>query len=290
MREIVGLQYREGLIMLRRSLLLSVLASGMLFLAGCRHKCCRSDGTMAAPAPFLPPGPGSTIPPANVPIVPGGAGVLPPADLRPLPSTSGRPAPEILLPDPLGPTGTSIQKKPNTGVLGGPVNGATTLAATLEPPIAAKTEKPSTTTSANGLPGFTQIKDGVATGRKPALEGFDSLKKDGYKTLIFLHAPGTDVAAVRDLAETRGFTFVPVETTPEKLGDAFEQVSKATAEPSSRPAYIFDDDGSRIGPVWYLHFKTVDLESADVSKIRARALGLADESDFWPEIKRFLAK
>ena len=273
--------------MLRRQLLLSAV-TGLAFLgmAGCKHKCCRSNGS-APPPPFLPLGPGSTIPPAGVPSTPGSTYTLPPAaDLRP--STSGRPAPEILLPDPIGPGGTSSQKKPSNSILGGPVTAPAPVA-TLEPPVAAK--KPEVPALPQpGLPGFTQIKDGVATGRKPTLDGFDTLKRDGYKTVIFLHAPGADVAAVRDLAETRGLTFTAIETTPEKLTDAFEQVNKATAEKTARPVYIFDEDGVRTGAISYLHFKTVDLESADVSKIRARSIGLPDDSDFWPAIKQFMAK
>ena len=273
--------------MLRRRLLLSALGAGVLFgMAGCRHKCCRSNGTFA-PNPYLPPGPGSTIPPAGVPIYPPGAGTLPPPDLRP--STSGRPAPEILLPDPIGPGGTSSKTKSNS-ILGGPVNGPAPLASTLEPPVAVKAAASPNNASNAGLPGFTQIRDGVATGRRPTLDGFDSLKKDGYKTAIYLHASGADVAAIRDLAETRGLAFVAVETTPEKFAETFEQVTKATAEKTARPAYVFDDDGARAGAVWYLHFKTVELESADVSKIRARSLGLTDDSEFWPAIKQFVAK
>ena len=273
--------------MLRRYLLLSAVAGlSLLGQSGCRHKCCRSNGSTVPAAPFLPAGPGSTIPPAGVPVTPGNTYTLPPAaDLRP--SISGRPAPEILLPDPIGPGGTSSQKKPGDGILGGPVNGPASLASTLEPPVAAKSEKPA---SQFALPGFTSIKDGVALGRKPTLDGFDLLKKDGYKTAVYLHAPGADVGAVRDLAETRGLTFTAIETTPDKLADAFEQVNKATAEKTARPAYVFDDDGVRTGAVSYLHFKTIDLESADVSKIRARAIGLADDSDFWPAIKQIMAK
>jgi hypothetical protein len=273
-----------------RTIAVSLSAAVVLGLAGCRHKCCRNDNSLPPPAPFLPPGPGSTIPPANVPINPGfgpGAGSLPPPDLRP--STSGRPAPEILLPDPIGPGGTSSQKKSSAGILGGPVAGAATTPSTLEPPVAAK--KPETQEAAQtGLPGFTQIADGFAAGRKPTLDGFDTLKKDGYKTVIFLHAPGADVAAVRDVVEARGFTLAAIETTPEKLGEAFEQVKKSIAEKSARPAYLFDDDGTRAAAVLYLQFKTVDLESADVSRIRARSMGLADDSEFWPAIKKHLEK
>jgi len=270
--------------MANRMIVLSLGAGLLLGLAGCKHKCCRGGNSLPPPAPFLPPGPGTTIPPAGVPINPG-AGSLPPPDVRP--STSGRPAPEILLPDPIGPGGTSSNARPG-GILGGPVAGGA-FASTLQPPVAAKKPNAAEATQ-TGLPGFTQIADGFAAGRKPTLDGFDTLKKDGYKTVLFLHAPGADVAAVRDLVEARGLTLVPVETTPEKVGDAFEAVKKATAEKSARPAYLFDDDGTRAAAVLYIHFKTVELESADVSRIRAKSLGLADDSDFWPAIKQYLAK
>jgi hypothetical protein len=277
--------FAEELAMLRRRLLIPAVAAGLAFgMAGCKHKCCRSDGP--APGPFLPPGPGSTIPPPGVPIIPpGSAGSLPPPDLQP--STSGRPAPEILLPDSIAPGGTSSQSKSSSGILGGPVNGPVAKPATLEPPIAGKPAAPAKNA---GLPGFTPIRDGLAAGRKPTLDGFDSLKKDGYKTVVYLYAPGADVAAVRDLADNRGLSLVAIETTPDKLPEAFAQLNQATGEKAAQPAYVFDDDGTRAGAVWYLHFKTVELESADVSRIRAHALGLMDDSEFWPAIKNFLNK
>src|SRR5258708_1368259 len=118
-----------------RHLLLSASAAGLMFsLAGCKHKCCSSDGTSGPPRPFLPPGPGNTLPPPGVPVPPG-RGAPPPPEVGP--SISGGPAPEILLPDPIAPGGTSTKKSSN-GILGGPVNGPTMLAATLEPPVALK--------------------------------------------------------------------------------------------------------------------------------------------------------
>jgi len=272
-------------VMTNRTIVLALGAGVLLGLAGCKHKCCRRGSDSLPPsAPFLPPGPGSTIPPAGVPINPGAGSLLPPADLRP--NTSNRPAPEILLPDPIAPGGGTSSKKSANGVLGGPVASPSL---TLEPPVAAKKLDAQESTQ-TGLPGFTQIGDGFATGRKPTLDGFDTLKKDGYKTVIFVHAPGADVAAVRDLVEARGLTLQAVETTPEKLGDAFEAVKKTTSDKAARPAYLFDDDGTRAASVLYLHFKTVDLESADVSRIRAKSLGLVDDSDFWPAIKKHLDK
>lgn len=271
--------------MTNRTIVLALGAGVLLGLAGCKHKCCRQNANSLPPAaPFLPPGPGSTIPPANVPINPGAGGALPPPDIRP--NTSNRPAPEILLPDPIAPGGGTSSKKTDGGVLGGPVASPTV---TLEPPVAAKKPEAQAATQ-TGLPGFTQIGDGFAAGRKPTLDGFDTLKKDGYKTVIFVHASGADVAAVRDLVEARGLTLQAIETTPEKLGEAFDAVKKTASDKAARPAYLFDDDGVRAAAVLYLHFKTVDLESSDVSRIRAKSLGLADDSDFWPAIKKHLEK
>jgi protein tyrosine phosphatase (PTP) superfamily phosphohydrolase (DUF442 family) len=268
---------------MNRRILLS-LAGGLLLAAGCKHKCCRSGGDGLPPAaPFLPPGPGSTIPPAGVPITPGPTGgALPPPDLRP--STSGRPAPEILLPDPIGPGGTSSQKKPKgDSILGGPIAGpGSSKTGTLEPPIALK---PETAPATTGVIGFQEIGDGIFAGRKPAVDGFDGLKKNGAKTIIFLHAPGTDVASVREMVETRGLTLTAIETTPEKLKDASEAFQKAVAEKTARPAYVFDDDGTRVGAITYLYCKQVKLENRDVSKITAKGVGLTNESEFWAAIK-----
>src|SRR5437016_4152331 len=156
-----------GIAMLHR-LLMSAMASGVLLGAlGCHHHCCRSGDS---PRPYHPPppggpfmgapgGPGSTIPPAGVPITPGGTVVpgvgpaggapvprpsdLPPPDplfgtpregnFRPAPPP-GQPAPEILLPDPL-PGGSSSRSSPapSGGVLGAPIKAP---GQSPEPPLA----------------------------------------------------------------------------------------------------------------------------------------------------------
>jgi hypothetical protein len=278
-----------------RRLLLSAVASGVVLGAGCRHKCCRTDTIGPAPAPFLPSGP-NNIPPPGVPVTPvtpvlppAASGSLPPPALGP--SSSGRPAPEVLTPDPLpsvGPSSRSSSASP--GILGGPVKGPVQ---TKEPPLA-KTNAvllpPTAGPSAvAGLPGLTKIKDGVTTGRRPTLDGFDGLKRGGYRTVVYLHPAGADVSAVRDMAETRGLSFVAVETTPATLAEALDRVNQTASEKAARPVYVFDDDGQRTGAVWYLHLKTVDLESPEVARIRARGIGLTDDSEFWPAIQKVSA-
>ncbi|MDB5305923.1 MAG: hypothetical protein JWO38_125 [Gemmataceae bacterium] len=286
--------------MIRRLLVSAVVAGPLLGAVGCKHKCCRSDDPL--PRPFLPSGT-ANMPPAGVPVTPGSANVpwvgpgnLPPPDFGPAgPAPAGGPAREPLLPDPLPGSSSSRRLAPApgaaAGVLGGPMKGPA--GQTPEPPIANKVARPATTAEVAGLPGFTKIKDRVATGRKPALEGFDALKRTGYRAVVYLHPAGADTSAAREVAEKRGLSFVAVETTPEKLPAAYDAVTAAIGEKAARPVYVFDDDGLRTGAVWYLYFRTVDLENAEVSRIRARAVGLTDAGDepraFWAAIRQYLA-
>jgi protein tyrosine phosphatase (PTP) superfamily phosphohydrolase (DUF442 family) len=306
-----------------RRVLLAVLASGLVIGAvGCRHRCCTPTGVV--PRPFHPPAPGgpvlgpptgsATIPPAGLPTTPAGPvvpgvgpsavpavpapapGLPPPAiDIpregnfgpspTPPPANGGR---EILLPEPL-PGGSSRSGYPAPsgvapagGVLGGPVRAAQGS----EPPVAGRA-------AAAGLSGFAPVKDGVASGRKPTLDGFDALKRGGYRTVVYLHPAGADTSATRDLAEKKGLAFVAIETTPEKLADALAEFNKVLADAAARPVYVADDDGVRAGALWYLHFRTGDLIDPDAARIRARALGLTDQTEdaktFWAAINQFLA-
>ena len=137
------------------------------------------------------------------------------------------------------------------------------------------------------------MKEGVATGRKPALEGFDSLKRQGYRKLVYLHPAGADTSALRDVAEKRGLVFVGVVTSPESLPTALEAMNAAIADRATGSVYVADDTGLRTGALWYLHFRTVDLLSPEVARIRARVIGLVEEGDepkaFWVAIQQYLA-
>jgi protein tyrosine phosphatase (PTP) superfamily phosphohydrolase (DUF442 family) len=262
--------------MRRKLLLTAVLVAGVV--GGCHHKCCSPASTTPRPYLPLPPSPGN-IPPPGVPITPAPGGQLPPPDLNAFPGGSVAPAPkgpapEILLPDPV-PGGKSSLSPP--GVLGAPQ-------VTQEPPVSGA--------PATGVPGFVRVNATAASGRKPALDGFDTLKKQGFRSAVYLHPPGADVGAVRDVAEQKGLTFTAIETTPEKLADASAAFDRVLMDRSAQPVYVFDDDGLRAGALWYVRFRTVDQLSPDVARIRARGLGLGDETDearaYWVAIQRHL--
>jgi hypothetical protein len=236
-------------------------------LAGCQHKCWKKNDCCNNPPPPIGSRGPSVLPPTNLPTqpfpgpsVPAPSGFLqPPVDpLRPALPKSG---PEELFPDPL-PGGMSRPAQPGTSnVLGAPARPATG-------------EPPKARSIGNGLPGYTKVKDGLYAGRKPAIEGYDSLKAAGFRTVIYLHGPGADVAAVKDLAATRDLHFTAIETTPETLAEASKQFDRVATDRVTRPAYVFADDDLRAGAIWYLHFRTVDAADPDVARLKAKPLGL----------------
>lgn len=306
-----------------RRLLIAAVGCGLLFGAvGCRHRCCSKT---EAPRPYYPSAPGgsvigppvrgSTIPPTEVPVTPGPSaapfappsvapsaapvvpgpapsGGLPPPDplapregnFRPPPANNGRPQPEVILPDPLPGSGSRSQSPPNNGVLGPPIKSP---AQTAEPPLS-KSDAP----VGGALPGFVRVKDGVASGRKPTLDGLDALKRAGYRTVVYLHPAGADVSATRDGVQSKGLAFVGIEVMPEKLAEAAEQFNKVVGDRLARPLYVADDTGIRAGALWYLHFRTVELQNDDAARIKARGLGFTDQgaeaTEFQLAVQRYL--
>jgi hypothetical protein len=222
---------------------------------------------------------------------------LPPAS-PPAPARPGKP--EVLAPDPL-PGGVApeipLSSKPDTSAfLEGPVRpiGGTDLP---PKPGADRPLDDPTTRAPVGLPGFTRVPghDGVASGRRPGVDGFDWLKSNGFKTVVYLHAPPADFAPVRDMATTRGLKFVPIAVSSGTLSKAFDEFSAAVADRGNRPLYVIDEDGTRAGSLWYLLFRTRDLLSDDTARLRAAPLGLTEaateeQKQFWIAVQDYLAK
>jgi hypothetical protein len=264
--------------MRRRLLLASVAVAASL--AGCRHHCHKWCHTKDD---CCPPAAGSSnilLPPAGVPTTPGGGSPFPPPSVTPGPSYFPPPSnvvpdplppkatgPNVLFPDPLPGNPSSRVTQPNktaTNFLGAPVKPATA-----EPPKAAPAGK---------LPA-TKVKDGLYAGARPTLDGFDALKNAGFRSVIFLHGPSADVAAVKDMAGTRDLNFVAVEATPETLAEASKQFDRAAGDRINRPAYVFADEPVRAGAVWYLHFRNAEALGDDVARLRAKPLGLSEQGE-----------
>lgn len=241
-------------------------------------------------APRDPWDPAPTVPPVR-------------SDPPPAPPRPGRP--ELLTPEQL-PPGVSpevpLGGKPSTGgYLGEPVRpiGGTDLPpkpGTAKAPPGQVIDDP-TTRAPVGLPGYARVpgRDGVASGRKPGLDGFDWLKSNGFKTVVYLHAPSDDVAPVRNLAESRGLQFVPIAVSPGTLQKAFDEFATTVGDRGNRPLYVIDETGVRAGSLWYLLFRTRDLLGDDTARLRAAPLGLTEatteeQKQFWIAVQDYLAR
>jgi hypothetical protein len=115
----------------------------------------------------------------------------------------------------------------------------------------------------------------VSNGDRPSLEGLDSLKKAGYRTVVYFHHPKADVAPAQKLCEQRGLTLVAIPITPDDVPSAYASFNKALQNKDRGLTYVCDEaDGLHTGAMWYGYFRKVGLLSADTAVVRAQALGL----------------
>lgn len=273
--------------------------------SGCKY-CCnkrpfgglfsREPSRLGSPAPVTdpllipPPAGGLPTPSADAPPPPPSRGApdLPPPSLPESRSYSpekknGR---ELHLPDPL--PGDSSSKR--SGFLEDPATVKGSPSTSNAQPRAMAPAK-----TYSGVPGFVLVSDGIATGRKPTLEGFDTLKQAGYKTVVYLHAADADVAAVKALAEKRGFTFAAIAISTDSLKPAASRAAEILGDSATRPLYVFDDTGLYTGSLWYIYFRTVEGLSDDAAQVRAGPLGLrdappAEKDKFWPAVQDYILK
>jgi protein tyrosine phosphatase (PTP) superfamily phosphohydrolase (DUF442 family) len=128
-----------------------------------------------------------------------------------------------------------------------------------------------------GIREFSTIKEGVAAGQRPEIEGLDWLKSKGYKTVVYIHGPNEDDTTDRRQAERRELKFISLPLTPETLDEKWlEEFNRLVGDTGSRPVFLYDRDGTLAGPVWYLHFRTAEFLTHDEAKVRANRLGLKE--------------
>ena len=156
----------------------------------------------------------------------------------------------------------------------------------IDPQASAKVPLPSDPITSPALPvgidAFVEVMDRVSNGLRPDPEGLDWLQTNGYKTVIHLRRPGTPHTADKDQIEKRGMKYLSLEVSSETLTASLAaEFSRAVADRSSRPLFVYDKDGTLAGAMWYAYLRSVEkLPPAD-AKARATALGLkaADTGD-----------
>src|SRR5262245_10144326 len=271
------------------------LLAGVLTVSGigCKHTCCKKP---PLPCTTCPPPGGVLIQPQPLP--PGaGPGVAPaPEVLQPAPPPPGVGAAPPLNPAPAGyaPIARANGPVPAIHLLQPELGESIQQAAAVEQATESKTA-PSPTLPV-GIPGFAPaIGDKVANGRKPALEGLDWLKANGYRAALLIRKPGESDAADRRQFEARGVGFASLEVVLTSLDrSTVEQFNQHVANAGRQPLFVYDTDGSLTGPLWYLYFRRVERIDDDAARAKAERLGLKfgdrDQRLGWLAIQDFLAK
>jgi protein tyrosine phosphatase (PTP) superfamily phosphohydrolase (DUF442 family) len=272
---------------------------------------CKSSGTCPQPGPppgpILVPGPGPVLAPAPMPR---STPWLPEPPIAPAPMdsqsksidpyvyqkdvawTQGLLAPSVRLypPEAIESSGGDkrVQLRPpevsdseNPGI-----SRAEAGSTTKEPPLLPV-----------GISQFTQVRPKVANGLRPTLDdGLGWLKTNGYKTVLYLHAPGSPDSADRQQVEKRGMSFIAMEvssvTLSQKIIDEFNRI---VGDSAGLPLFVYDTDGSLTGGLWYVHFRLTQGASDDEARKHARRLGLRENGDgshreMWQAAQKFMSE
>jgi protein tyrosine phosphatase (PTP) superfamily phosphohydrolase (DUF442 family) len=217
-----------------------------------------------------------------------GYGAMPSAayDLSWRPSDTSMPMVQLRAPEPV--VSAKVGENPR---LGPPQIDEKVTPAPRKPAVAESTGPPPALPV--GIPQFAPVKDRVASGQRPMLDGLDWLKDNGYRTVLHLRRPGEDDAADRKEVEKRGLKYVSLEVSPQTLTRKHvEEFTRVTKDAAGFPLFVYDRDGSLAGGMWYLYFRLAEDLSDEAARLRAGALGLREDRDshreMWVAIRQLL--
>ena len=247
------------------------------------------SGIPAAPVPVPAVPPPSTVYPTPATAVPS----------SPLPATTS-PAPSDGLPPP-PPIDTPRAVAPGVRLAPPEPNPANLPPQTTEPPTApvptpppGVEERTTTTPLPVDIPGYADIKPRVSTGQKPFPDGVAWLHDRGYRTVLHVRAPGIDDAAARRQFERAGLRYLTLEVSPGTLTkDVVDRFNRLVGDGDSMPLFVYDNDGSLAGGLWYLHFRLVEGYSDDKARAEAARVGFRQEQDdnhrtMWIAVQKLL--
>jgi protein tyrosine phosphatase (PTP) superfamily phosphohydrolase (DUF442 family) len=203
---------------------------------------------------------------------------------------SSGPSANLLRPEAGDPSAAVVTEEPGKAP---PANGK---GGTGAPPSSTFPPPPRGPSLPVGIADFAQVKPDVTTGLKPDLDGLGWLKDRGYRTIVFLKKPGEEDAADRRLVERHGMRFIALQVSPESLNAAtVEEFNRTINDPSGRPVFVYDRDGTTSGSMWYLYFRTSDLLGDDEARLRAGRVGLKEKGTpeqmaMWLAVQKYLAR
>ena len=156
--------------------------------------------------------------------------------------------------------------------------------------------KPSADRSFPAIPQFAEAKDKVFAGLRPPLDGLDWLQKNGVQTVVQIRLFGEDDSAVRKEVEARSMKYVAFEVSPVTLTqEKADEFIKLIRDGSRSGVFVFDQDGSLAGSMWYVYMRQGEVLDDDASQLRARGLGLqagrdGQHRDMWLAVQKLLSE
>lgn len=279
-----------------------------ILLAGC---CTTRREAAYAPAPFpVAPPPCNNCAPAAVPAPVQFA--PPPAAVPALaPTPAYPPAAQPAAPIPQGPVvqgnyfspplaNPTLQPPEPTVRLAPPELSKPGTTQSVEPPIASvppvvtEQRKLPATSLPVDIPQFAMARAKVANGQQPFLDGALWLKQQGYRTVLHVHAPGTDDSAARRQFESNGLHYVSLEVDPRSLTkERVERFNKIVTDDANLPLFVYDKDTSITGGLWYLYYRIAENWSDEKARDEVAKLGFRQEQDdnhrtMWIAVQKFL--
>ncbi|MBI2803800.1 MAG: hypothetical protein HYX68_02300 [Planctomycetes bacterium] len=286
---------------MRRALWVVVCASVVLFQLGCRQTCgrrpwCGSCGAPAQQPAIYAPAPQPIVQPA--PIQQSGAiqGLPPGALLQPPPGAQIRQpgsAPSISNAPPMPPAESREPPRPESK-RDVPPRIQLYAPESLEKETPAPAKKPSVQATLPPIPQFGVARDNLFTGLRPGLDGLDWLRDNRIATVVQLRLPGEDDSSDKKQVEDRGMRYVSLEISPESLTkDKADEFIKLIRDGARKGIFVYDQDGSLAGAMWYLYFRAGEFLDDDVAQLRARQLGLqgnraGQHREMWLAVRKLL--
>lgn len=281
---------------------LAVVAVLSVVSGGCRHSCFkRNRCSTPANIPVRDSFPGNgTLPPQNLPPLPSTSNQFPPQprvevltpearssgspNWTPLPADAPRTQPPVRKPG--GPVATLDAPEPKGRITESDIDSGKP-AVPPAPMLGALPPVPSNSSSTYtppapvvgglpvGIPEYVQVRENIATGLRPELDGLTWLKRNGIKTVIFLRGVKEDDAAARKVVENQGMAFKSLIVSPLTLTpELSREYNTLMSEAAAGPVFVYDTAGSVAGPVWYLWFRTAEKLNDEEALTNARRAGL----------------
>jgi protein tyrosine phosphatase (PTP) superfamily phosphohydrolase (DUF442 family) len=148
-----------------------------------------------------------------------------------------------------------------------------------------------------GIARFVLVRDHLANGQRPSLDdGLDWLQSQNYSTILCLHLPNVSTQADRKQVEKRGMKFISLEVSPVTLTQKHvDEFNRLVGDSSVLPLFVYDNDGSLAGAMWYLHYRTAELATDETARKHAHPLGLREDAvgtsqQMWQAAQKLLSE